>query len=298
MTTWRGIFPIILTPFQDNGALDEESLDAVIRFNVKAGAHGLVGPAVASEFNTLSDDEKKRWIEVVASACGDAIPFVATITSGHAIPAVELGLFAQQAGAAGVMAMPPPAQQLSGEGCYQFYRQISEALDIPVCIQNFIGPIGTPMGPELLRRMCVELKQVQYIKEETIPEPRKIRETIEAAGQACKGVFGGNGCIWLLDEYARGAAGNMPSCHTTDIMVRIWDHLEKDDLQASRELFNRLLPLINFERLMSMAVYKEVLRRRGVIRSAAVRASIGALADHDLVELDTLYALVEPLFTL
>jgi 4-hydroxy-tetrahydrodipicolinate synthase len=298
MTTWRGILPIIVTPFHEDKRLDEEGLAAIVEFNIAAGAHGVVGPAVASEFTTLSDDEKRRWIEVVALAAKDLIPFVATVTSGHAIPAADLGRYAQEMGAAGVMAMPPPAQQLSGEGCYKFFQHLSESLDIPVCVQNFMGPIGTPMGPELLRRMCSELEQVRYIKEETIPEPRKIRDTIEAAGESCSGVFGGNGGLWLIDEYVRGSAGNMPACHTTDIVVRIWDQLEKGDVPAARELFNRLLPLINFERLMSMAVYKEILRRRGIIRTGAVRGAIPELDEHDLNELDALYALVEPLFTI
>ena len=297
MNSWRGIFPIVLTPFHEDGRLDEEGLAAVVRFNIESGAHGLVGPAVASEFNTLSDEEKKKWIEVVAGASA-SVPFVATVTSGHAIPAANLGLYAQEVGAAGVMAMPPPAQQLSGEGCYQFFKHISEVVAIPICIQNFMGPVGTPMAPDLLKRMCVELEQVQYIKEETMPEPRKIGETIEAAGPACKGVFGGNGCIWLLDEYARGAAGNMPSCHTTDVIVRIWDHLENGEMHEGRALFNRLLPLINFERAMSVAVYKEVLRRRGIIRVAAVRGASGTLDEHDVAELNVLYDLIEPLFTL
>ena len=296
MDSWRGIFPILLTPFHEDGRLDEEGLAAVVRFNIEAGAHGLVGPAVASEFNTLGDEEKKRWIEVVAAAAG-AVPFVATVTSGHAILAARLGLYAQDVGAAGVMAMPPPAQQLSGEGCYEYFKHISDALEIPLCIQNFMGPVGTPMSPDLLKRMCIELEQVQYIKEETAPEPRRISETIKAAGAACKGVFGGNGCVWFLDEYARGAAGNMPSCHTTDVIVRIWNHLEKGELQEGRMLFNRLLPLINFERLMSIGVYKEVLRRRGIIRTAVVRGASGDLDERDLAELNVLYDLVEPLFT-
>lgn len=64
MASWRGIFVIIVTPFTKKGELDEDSLRREVRFNVQAGAHGLVGPANASEFSTLSDDERKRWIEI------------------------------------------------------------------------------------------------------------------------------------------------------------------------------------------------------------------------------------------
>ena len=54
MNSWRGIFPIVLTPFHEDGSLDEEGLAAVVRFNIDSGAHGLVGPAVASELQAVS----------------------------------------------------------------------------------------------------------------------------------------------------------------------------------------------------------------------------------------------------
>jgi dihydrodipicolinate synthase/N-acetylneuraminate lyase len=92
---WRGIFVIAVTLFTDTYELDEASLRKEIRFCIEAGAHGLVGPANASEFTTLSDDERKRWIEIVAEEASGQIPVVAATTSGHALPAVALSRFAQ-----------------------------------------------------------------------------------------------------------------------------------------------------------------------------------------------------------
>src|SRR6266508_865205 len=80
---WRGIFVILVTPFTETFELDEASLRKQVRFCIKAGAHGLVGPANASEFPTLSDDERKRWIEIVVTEAGGQVPVVATTTAGH-----------------------------------------------------------------------------------------------------------------------------------------------------------------------------------------------------------------------
>ena len=74
--SWRGIFVIVVTPFTEGYELDEASLRKEIRFCIEAGAHGLVGPANASEFSMLSDDERKRWIEIVVSEAGKQIPAV------------------------------------------------------------------------------------------------------------------------------------------------------------------------------------------------------------------------------
>lgn len=295
---WRGIFVIVCTPFTESYELDEASLRKQVRFCIEAGAHGLVGPANASEFPTLSDDERKRWMEIVIGETAGQIPVVAATTSGHTLPAVALSRWAQQIGADGIMAMPPHILHPDADGCYAYYAALSAALEIPICIQNYIGPLGTPMSAQLLASMCRELDQVQYLKEETLPEPRAISATLAAAGDACKGVFGGQGGIYLLDEYRRGAHGNMPACQATDVQVAIWDLLEAGDELGARKLFNQLLPLINFERMHGVAVYKEVLYRRGIFATTVARAPGKALDVFDQAELDAILADVGSLFRL
>ena len=269
---WRGIFVIVVTPFTASYELDEESLRREVRFCIENGAQGLVGPANASEFATFSDDERRRWLEIVVTESAGQIPVIATTTSGHALPAVEISKFAQEIGADGIMSMPPHVLHPDAEGCYAYYAALSHALEIPIFVQNFIGPVGTPMSSELVARMCRELPNVDYIKEETLPEPRMISKTMAAAGDACKGVFGGQGGVYLLDEFRRGAVGNMPACQATDVHVKIWQMLEAGDEAGARTLFNQLLPLINFERMHGVAVYKEVLKRRGVFATDSPRA--------------------------
>jgi 4-hydroxy-tetrahydrodipicolinate synthase len=295
---WRGIFVIVVTPFTENHELDETSLRKQIRFCIEAGAHGLVGPANASEFATLSDDERKRWIDIVVSETGGQVPVIAATTSGHWLPAIALSRYAQKVGADGVMAMPPHVLHPDADGCYTYYKALAEHLDIPIMIQNYNGPVGTPMSSALIARICRELPHVEYIKEETLPEPRRISETIAAAGDACKGVFGGQGGIYFLDEVQRGACGNMPACQATDVHVAIWNKLEAGDNAGARRLFNALLPLINYERLYGIAVYKEVLHRRGVIAATVSRAPGARLDDADRTELDAILAGVGSLFTL
>jgi 4-hydroxy-tetrahydrodipicolinate synthase len=144
--------------------------------------------------------------------------------------------------------------------------------------------------------MCRELKQVQYIKEETLPEPRQISATLKAVGEHCRGILGGQGGIYILDEFRRGAVGNMPGCHTTDALVDLWQLLEQGAVAEARARFNRLLPLFSFERLYGVGVYKEILRRRGVVASAYQRAPGGGLDEYDRQELDEIMKDVEPLF--
>ncbi len=294
---WRGVFPIVVTPFTKSYDLDEKGLRNLVHFCLRSGVQGLVGPANASEFSTLSDDERKRWLDIVVTETGGQVPVIAATTSGHALPAVALSRYAQQIGASGIMSMPPHVQHPDAEGCYAYYKALSEALDIPIMVQNYLGPIGTPMSPSLLARMCKELPRVQYIKEETFPSSRMLSLTIAAAGKLCQGIFGGQGGLYLVDEYRRGSVGNMPACEIPDVQVVLWNKLEAGDMAGARAMFNRVLPLINYERQYGVGLYKEILYRRRIISTAICRTPGKELDDNDRAELTDILADIEPLYT-
>jgi dihydrodipicolinate synthase/N-acetylneuraminate lyase len=111
-------------------------------------------------------------------------------------------------------------------------------------------------------------------------------------------VMGGMAGRFLIDEYGRGACGTMPACEVTDVHVALWNALEAGDDALARSIYNRLLPLLNIEWLYGAAVYKEVLRRRGVIECAALRGpGMHTLDVFDHRELDQILADVSELFT-
>ena len=110
--------------------------------------------------------------------------------------------------------------------------------------------------------------------------------------------MGGMAGRFLMDEHRRGACGTMPACEVTDVHVALWNALEAGEEQRARSIYNRLLPLLNFEWLYGASVYKEVLRRRGVISSARLRGpGLHALDTFDHRELDAILADVSELFT-
>lgn len=295
--SWRGIFTIVATPYTASLELDEASLRKEVHFLLDVGVHGLVGPAFASEFGVLADEERRRWLEIVINEAGGAVPVIATTHQVHTVPAVAFSRWAQERGANGIMNMPPHLFHLDPESCYHHYKALSDALDIPIIIQNMIGPVGTPLGSGMLARMCRELSQIQYIKEETLPEPRKIAATIAAAGAACEGVFGGRGGQHIIDEFIRGAVGNMPGAINPDVLVDIWNRLEAGQLAEARAIHNRLLPLLTAPMALGgSAVTQEMLYRRGIFATNLSRMPGGALTDEDRDELSAIVNDVEDMF--
>jgi len=285
----RGIFAIPQTPFKRSEKgyleLDEESLRREINFCIEAGAHGIVMPVLASEFPVLCEDERKRIAEIVVNETKGRIPTVIGVAGVNTRIAVDLSKHAQEVGSAAVIAMPPYVSKLSFEQIYEYYKAISDAVNIPVFIQNAGTPFGTALAPSFVAKLVKEIRNVKYVKEETPPEGHSITAVLENCGEDVMGVFGGAGGRYLIEELKRGAAGNMPACGFTDILVEIYNFYSRGDEEGARELHREFLPLLNLT-VGEGAIMKEVLRRRGVLRTTYSRILQPKLDKYDLAELE------------
>jgi len=270
---FRGIFTIPCTTFQPDGELDIPSFQRQIDFCVECGAHGLVYPVNASEWTSLSDQERIRMDKVLVERNAGRVPVVIGVAAATAEIAARLAAHAREIGADAVIALPPRGVTELGV-IFNYYRRISEAARVPVFIQNHDGPIGTPLSPEFLIKLCRELEYVKYIKEETSGAGFKMTAVLASGKGVARGIFGGAGGRYLVEEYLRGCSGQMPGCHVTDVEVAFWNALEKGDEARYMHIYKEMAPLFFFENQVS--AYKEVLYRRGVIscpwrRNGAVR---------------------------
>lgn len=294
----RGVFTIPVTPFDQQYEVDETSLESCLQFCIDAGAHGIVYPVNASEFSVLTDEERKRTTSIAADVISQRIPLVVGVSGVSPEHAAFHAQHAREIGADAVIAMPPYAVRAREPEIFEYYRVIASASRLPVFIQNWSGPIGTPMSVNLITRIVQEIEGVDYIKEETQPAGHMISAELEMCGESLKGVMGGMAGRHLIDEFRRGACGTMPACEVTDVHVALWNALETSDEETARTIFNRLLPLLNIESVYGAALYKEVLYRRGVITHPVKRIPAGfSLDTFDHRELDRILSDVSQLFT-
>jgi len=269
-SAFRGLYTIPTTPFHEDGALDLDGLRRCVEFCIQCGAHGLVYPVNASEFFTLSDSERVAGVRAAVEVNAGAVPFIAGVTGASPQHCMELAMAAQDAGADGLMAAPPMVRAASGEAIEEHYRILGEAIDIPLFIQNHDPPAGTVVPVNTMVRLLREVPMIQYVKEETMPPGRTISAILAQAGEACLGVQGGMGARYAIDEFHRGACGNMPGCHITDVHAQLWNALESGDEERARYIHGRLAPLYLIEAAFG-GIYKEVLTLRGIIDCAAQR---------------------------
>lgn len=263
----EGIFPVLQTPFDNAGAVDPAGLTRQVEACVAAGCHGLVYPVLGGEFQFLTNSERACMVETVIHAAGGRVPVVAGVAGASPPIAVEHARHAAAAGADAVIALPPFIGSPGRDELAHYYRSIAAAAGIPVFIQHS----GPGMDAGLLARLLHDIEKVEYIKEEMAPSAHHISAVIEAAGDACRGVFGGAHGRWMLSELRRGAPGFMPAAEAVELHVAIWNAYQSGDCAGARRLFNALLPLINLILLLGLRVCKEVLVRRGIIATATMR---------------------------
>ncbi len=295
---FRGVFTIPSTPFTEDLEIDWNGLKRVIDFCVDCGAHGIVWPVNASGFPVLTDAERLEGFRVVTEQAAGRIPVVAGVQGGSAKHAAMFAQKANQVGADAVIAMAPYIEELENEDAVvEYYRAIDSEVDVPIFIQNH-HTRGSVLSIDTMVRILREVEHVEYVKEETFPVTHMITGLIERGGENLKGVFGGAGGRFLLQEYPRGVAGQMPGCHVTDVVVRLWNALEAGELAEAKRVFGMMAPLFALETLKG-TTYPEVLRRRGVIDCSRSRLSVGyPLQDaHDHQALDEILRDLEPLFT-
>jgi dihydrodipicolinate synthase/N-acetylneuraminate lyase len=293
---FRGIFTIPATPFTEDLEVDWDGLRRVVEFCVGCGAHGLVWPVNASAFYVLSDEERLKGMEVVVEQAAGRAPVVIG-TQGVSAPHAQMfSRHANAVGADAVMAMAPYVQAMfDDEAIVDYYRGISDVVDVPVFIQNHTR--GSVLSAKLMARIVREAEHVEYIKEETFPVTHMVTQSLELCGPKLKGVFGGAGGRYMLLEYPRGVAGQMPGCHLTDVMVRFWDALDGGDLAEARRIYGLMAQMYALETVRGSS-YPEVLCRRGVIDAVYSRSATSSRMDeYDQRALDDILRQLEPLMT-
>ena len=283
-TTMRGVCPILVTPYDEHLRLDIDSLQNLVRFCLDAGVHGL-GVAFGSEVIALSETERGQVTRVIADQVRGQVPLVINTGGPVAELAVLYSQIAYQNGADALMLRPPTFQPAGPDQIIHYYKAVSDAVDLPIFIQD---TPATPVSGSLARRIAEQCEHVRYIKVESGPPPYKVGQAVDQAGDRLA-VFGGAGGSYFVEEMRRGSVGTMPGCSQPKAFVEVWDAFQRGDEDAVRDAMVRWILPVN--RLASQApgafyhVHKEILRRRGIIRTARVRGPVIPLDEATLRDL-------------
>jgi len=214
----HGSIPALVTPFRD-GAVDAETYQRFIEWQIAQGSHALVACGTTGESPTVSHDENKQVIDLAVEAAAGRVPVLAGTGSNATHEAIALTQHARRAGADAALIVTPYYNKPSQEGLYQHFKAIHDAVDIPIVIYNIPGRCVVDMAVETLARLA-ELPRIIGVKDSSndIKRPYLTRQAIGGSFAQLSGedptvlpflAMGGHGCISVTANVAPGPLARM-----------------------------------------------------------------------------------------
>ena len=279
MSTLRGILSAMSTPFTAGGeAVDERVLRDLTEHTIGAGAHGLVPGGSTGEFAAMSGDERRRVLEVVLDQAAGRVPVVPGIGAMTTREAVALAKHAETTGAAAVLAVAPYYEPLDLEETKRFFRDVADAISIPVVVYNLPVATGVNLTPEDVRELATSCENIAYVKD-TTGDLTQAARLIHDHGDVVSTFVGWD--TLLLASLVEGAPGSIVGAANINAarLVQMYDAVQEGRLRDARAVWAEEFPLMNF--LVSggyVAGVKGALDLLG--RSAGpAREPIGPLSD-------------------
>jgi 4-hydroxy-tetrahydrodipicolinate synthase len=180
---FKGCYTALVTPFTNDGKVDEKALRERVEFQIAGGINGLVPCGTTGESPTLSHEEHKRVIELVVQSAAKRCRVMAGTGSNCTDEAIDLTRHAKAVGADASLQVAPYYNKPTPAGLYAHFRAIAEAVDLPQFIYNIPGRCGVDVDNETLARLRRDLpRQIVGLKEATgnVDRVSQIRALVDA----------------------------------------------------------------------------------------------------------------------
>lgn len=292
-TDARGVFPIAVTPFLDNGAIDFDSIDRMTDFFLALGVPGATFLGVLGEAGKLTQPESLEIVRRVVRRANGRMKVIAGVSHGGLDAFAAFTAETMDVGAAGIMVAPASGLRTEDQ-VLGYFEALAERLGpgVPWALQDYPQNSGVFMSAETLGRIIERVPNVQIVKHEEASGLRKITRlrTQEAAGRRRTSILVGNSALHLPQELARGVDGANTGVAFPEMLIEVCNRFFAGDAEGGENLYDIFLPLIRHEWQagIGLAIRKEIFRRRGLITSARLRAPGPVLDRDDQAELSRL----------
>ena len=281
----RGSLTALVTPFHEDGSLNEKAFLDLVDWQIEEGTNGLVPVGTTGESPTLSHEEHRRVVELCVQSAKGRVPVVAGAGSNNTVEAVSLAKHAEQVGADAILVVTPYYNKPTQRGLYLHYATVAKATSLPIIIYNIPGRSVIDMTPETMGRLANDFKNIVGVKDATgkverVSEQRLTcgKDFIQLSGEDASALgfnaHGGVGCISVTSNVAPRLCAEFQAATLAN------------DKEKALDLQDRLLPLhkaIFIEPGLAGAKYalSRLGRVENVVRSPLTTVEEGTAAKID-----------------
>jgi 4-hydroxy-tetrahydrodipicolinate synthase len=262
---WQGAFAALVTPFTQEGAIDEALLRKNLEMTVADGVHGLMVGGQYGEGMLMSERDRARLFAIAAEVVAGRVTVIAA--TGHQDTKVAIGLTraAREAGVDGVMIDPPIYVQPKTHEVLAHFARITDAVDVPIKLCNTPARVGVDLTTEIVGEL-LKLANVVAIKHSGT-DFQRILELVTAFGERLQ-VFIGPSRLFGFHGIQMGAAGFLDGLIQVigSRPVELYDAAVKGDIARGLELQHemyRIGEVVYAKDVTSPVLTKEAMRLRG-----------------------------------
>ena len=239
---FKGSMPALVTPFDENGNVDEKAFRELVEWQIAEGSHGLVPVGTTGESPTLTHDEHKRVVEICVEVANKRVPVIAGAGSNNTAESIDLAKHAEAAGADGVLIVTPYYNKPNQRGLKAHFGAVAEATSLPIVIYNIPGRSIIDMSVETMSELFDKYENIVALKDATgdLSRPSRQRHTvgkdfIQLSGEDMTAIGfnaqGGTGCISVTANVAPRLCAQMQEATLAG------------DYQTAQEMQDKLIPL-------------------------------------------------------
>src|SRR5947209_14185726 len=177
----RGIYPIVYTPFDADGRIDEEDLERLVEHLIAAGAHGLAAVGGASECHKMPIEERMWLAERTMHYARGRVPVIVGTSATNTAESVTLSQHAQEIGARAVFLTPPLFGIVTDAALAHHFGSVARTVTIPIMVQDALVSVS----PQQVARLTEAFPGITYVKEEA---PRETGHRISTLKHLLPGV--------------------------------------------------------------------------------------------------------------
>jgi dihydrodipicolinate synthase/N-acetylneuraminate lyase len=252
---FEGVIPAVVSPFDEHGALLEDRLAEHTDWLIEAGVPGIVGTGTMGEASSLSQAERRTVIESLVGAAAGRARITAGVSAETPEKATAYARDAADAGAGGIMCLPPLGYSADLREVKAFYTAVAGATELPLMLYNNPHASGgTDLPAAVIVEIASGIDSIVAVKE-CSGDARRIAEILQESDGELEVLVGGDD--WPLEGAAAGATGWVSGAVNVAPLesLELWEAARAGDLAHARALYARLAPLARLDMTPKLVQY-------------------------------------------
>lgn len=270
----RGVITALVTPFTQNGEVDEEAVREIVRFQLKSKINGFYPLGTTGMGPAMETNERKRVAEVVVEETNGRVPVIVQIGASDPAASLELARHAEKIGADAVACLTPFYYHPGDEAIVSYYEKISGATSLPLFVYNIPPNTGFNVDAKLLQKLS-RIPKVVGIKDSS-GDFTQLLDYLQVVPHEFNVITGTDS--YLFSALCAGVHGGVSATANAfpELFVEMYEAYKAKDLEKGKALQSKLRALRNASSIPSIAPILQTLKMRG-LRSGYVRLPLRSM---------------------